>query len=231
MIAAPVDEAPHLLVVDDDRRIRELLKRFLGENGFRVTVAANAAEARQAMAGIDFDMMVLDIMMPGESGLSLTRSLSGVNPIPILLLTALSETDDRVAGLDAGAEDYLSKPFDPRELLLRVRNLLKRSRVEAPSLADAISFGAFRYSMTRRELKDGERLVRLTERELDMLAAFAAKPRETIQRHELAAGGTDVSERTIDVQINRLRRKIEADPANPVFLQTVRGIGYRLMAD
>lgn len=231
MAALPNDDAPHLLVVDDDRRIRELLRRFLGENGFRVTMAASAAEARGALEGMDFDLIVLDIMMPGESGLSLTRALHGVRTVPILLLTALTETDDRIAGLSAGAEDYLSKPFDPRELLLRIRNILRRTRPETPAQSDVIAFGAFRYSSTRRELKDGERLVRLTERELDMLDAFAAKPRETIARHELAAEGSDISERTIDVQINRLRRKIEVDPANPVHLQTVRGIGYRLMAD
>jgi two-component system, OmpR family, phosphate regulon response regulator OmpR len=231
MMAVPGDDAAHLLVVDDDKRIRDLLRRFLSEHGFRVTVAGDAGEARQALSGMDFDLLVLDIMMPGETGLSLTKSLNGSRPVPILLLTALSETDDRIAGLSAGAEDYLAKPFDPRELLLRIQNILKRTRPADAPLSETVAFGAFLYHPARRELKEGDRLVRLTERELDMLSAFAARPRETIGRHELAADGADVSERTIDVQINRLRRKIEVDPANPVHLQTVRGLGYRLMAD
>ncbi|MCU0832318.1 MAG: response regulator [Rhizobiaceae bacterium] len=230
-MTVPDDDAAHLLVVDDDKRIRDLLRRYLSEHAFRVTVAADAAEARKALSGMDFDLIILDIMMPGETGLSLTQSLNGTRAVPILLLTALTETDDRIAGLAAGAEDYLSKPFDPRELLLRIQNILKRTRPAQPVLSDVLSFGPFRFHVARRELKEGERLVRLTERELDMLSAFAARPRETIGRHELAADATDVSERTIDVQINRLRRKIEADPANPVHLQTVRGLGYRLMAD
>ena len=227
----PVDHAAHLLVVDDDKRIRELLKRYLGENGFRVSVAADAAEARRMLSGMDFDLLIVDVMMPGESGVSLTKSLRETREIPILMLTALSETDNRVDGLSAGADDYLSKPFDPRELNLRINNILKRSKDLAPPISETLGFGGFSFHLSRRELKLDQKLVRLTERELDMLSAFAAKPRETIARHELAADGSDISERTIDVQINRLRRKIETDPANPIYLQTVRGIGYRLMAD
>jgi two-component system, OmpR family, phosphate regulon response regulator OmpR len=227
----PADDAPHLLVVDDDRRIRELLKRFLGENGFRVTTASNAADARKLLAGMDYDLLILDVMMPGETGISLTQSLRQTRDVPILMLTALSETDDRISGLSAGADDYLPKPFDPRELLLRLNSILKRSRTALPATGESVVFGEFSFNRTRRELKATDRLVRLTERELDMLSTFAGKPRETIARHELANDGADISERTIDVQINRLRRKIEADPANPVHLQTVRGIGYRLMAD
>jgi two-component system, OmpR family, phosphate regulon response regulator OmpR len=227
----PLDHAAHLLVVDDDKRIRELLKRYLGESGFRVSVAANAAEARRLLDGMDFDLLIVDVMMPGESGVSLTKSLRETRDLPILMLTALSETDNRIDGLSAGADDYLSKPFDPRELNLRINNILKRSKDNAPLTAETLGFGGFSFHLSRRELKLDQKLVRLTERELDMLSAFAAKPRETIARHELAADGSDISERTIDVQINRLRRKIETDPANPVYLQTVRGIGYRLMAD
>jgi two-component system, OmpR family, phosphate regulon response regulator OmpR len=227
----PLDYAAHLLVVDDDKRIRELLKRYLGQSGFRVTVAADAAEARRLLEGIDFDLLIVDVMMPGESGVSLTKSLRQTREIPILMLTALSETENRIEGLTAGADDYLPKPFDPRELNLRINSILKRTKDTTPIMVETVAFGGFSFHLTRRELKLDQKLVRLTERELDMLLAFAAKPRETIARHELAADGSDISERTIDVQINRLRRKIEADPANPVYLQTVRGIGYRLMAD
>jgi two-component system, OmpR family, phosphate regulon response regulator OmpR len=230
-IDVPVDHAAHLLVVDDDKRIRELLKRYLGESGFRVSVAANAAEARRLLDGMDFDLLIVDVMMPGESGVSFTKSLRETREIPILMLTALSETDNRIDGLSAGADDYLSKPFDPRELNLRINNILKRSKDVTPIVSETLGFGGFSFHLSRRELKLDQKLVRLTERELDMLSAFAAKPRETIARYELAADGSEISERTIDVQINRLRRKIEADPANPIYLQTVRGIGYRLMAD
>ena len=230
-VELPADYAAHLLVVDDDKRIRELLKRYLGESGFRVTVAGDAAEARRLLEGMEFDLLIVDVMMPGESGLSLTKSLRQTRDTPILMLTALAETDNRIDGLSAGADDYLSKPFDPRELTLRINNILKRSKETVIPLTETINFGGFSFHLTRRELKLEQKLVRLTERELDMLSSFAAKPRETIARHELAADGSDISERTIDVQINRLRRKIEADPANPIYLQTVRGIGYRLMAD
>ena len=227
----PLDYAAHLLVVDDDKRIRELLKRYLGESGFRVSVAADAAEARRLLEGMDFDLLIVDVMMPGESGVSLTKSLRETRDLPILMLTALSETDNRIDGLSAGADDYLSKPFDPRELNLRINNILKRSKETIVPLVETVSFGGFSFHMHRRELKLDQKLVRLTERELDMLIAFAARPRETIARDALAADGSEISERTIDVQINRLRRKIELDPANPIYLQTVRGIGYRLMAD
>lgn len=230
-IDLPLDHAAHLLVVDDDKRIRELLKRYLGESGFRVSVAAGAAEARRMLDGMDFDLLIVDVMMPGESGVSFTKSLRETRDIPILMLTALTETDNRIDGLSAGADDYLSKPFDPRELTLRINNILKRSRDSAAPVTETVGFGGFLFHLSRRELKLDQKLVRLTERELDMLSSFAQKPRETIARHELAADGSDISERTIDVQINRLRRKIEADPANPIYLQTVRGIGYRLMAD
>ena len=227
----PLDHAAHMLVVDDDRRIRELLKRYLGESGFRVSVAGDAAEARRLLDGMDFDLLIVDVMMPGESGVSFTKSLRETRDIPILMLTALSDTDNRIDGLSAGADDYLSKPFDPRELTLRINNILKRSKDSMAPITETVEFGGFKFHLSRRELKLDQKLVRLTERELDMLSSFAQKPRETIARHELAADGSDISERTIDVQINRLRRKIEVDPANPIYLQTVRGIGYRLMAD
>ncbi|KTR02615.1 chemotaxis protein CheY [Aureimonas ureilytica] len=229
--AALDDDAPHLLVVDDDRRIRSLLSRFLSERGFRVSVAADAAEARRILTGLDFDLMIVDVMMPGESGLDLTRSLSAIRDIPILMLTARSETDDRILGLEAGAEDYLSKPFDPRELLLRVNNILKRGNTQPIQKVEHVRFGPFSFSLSRRELKRGAEIIRLTEREQDIMVQFAQKAGDTIHRQDLLGGEADVGERTVDVQINRLRRKIESDPANPLWLQTVRGIGYRLNVD
>ncbi|WP_019997895.1 response regulator [Aureimonas ureilytica] len=225
------DDAPHLLVVDDDRRIRSLLSRFLSERGFRVSVAADAAEARRILVGLDFDLMIVDVMMPGETGLDLTRSLSAIRDIPILMLTARSETDDRILGLEAGAEDYLAKPFDPRELLLRVNNILKRGNVSPIQKVEHVRFGPFTFSLSRRELKRGTEIIRLTEREQDIMVQFAQKAGDTIHRQDLLGGEADVGERTVDVQINRLRRKIESDPANPLWLQTVRGIGYRLNVD
>lgn len=229
---APDDDAPHLLVVDDDTRIRTLLNRFLAENGFRVTIAGNAAEARRKLAGLDFDLIVLDIMMPGEDGVALTKSLRETDKdVPILMLTALSETDSRVIGLEAGADDYLPKPFDPRELVLRVNNILKRGGPLTTPKLEQIVFGPYTFQIARRELKRGGEVLKLTDREQEIMALFAERAGETIPRHELVSGDTEVGERTIDVQINRLRRKIERDPSNPVWLQTVRGIGYRLSVE
>ena len=227
----PDDDAPHLLVVDDDTRIRNLLKQFLAENGYRVTVAGNADEARRKLNGLDFDLLILDVMMPGESGVQLTRALRAEKDVPILMLTALSETDNRVTGLEAGADDYLSKPFDPRELLLRLNNILRRGGQQPVPKVEQILFGPYTFQIARRELKHGGEIIKLTERELEILAIFAERPGETIPRHELIGNDSEVGERTIDVQINRLRRKIERDPANPVWLQTVRGVGYRLSVE
>lgn len=225
------DDAPHLLIVDDDTRIRELLQKFLFGKGFRVTVAAEAAEARRKLEGIDFDLLVLDVMMPGESGMALTQSLRAVRNIPIILLTARAEAESRIAGLEAGADDYLAKPFDPRELVLRINNILKRTINPAKPKIDQLIFGPFTFSLVKRELRRGAQLVGLTGREQDIMMIFAANAGETIARHELAGPGADVGERTIDVQINRLRRKLEDDPGNPIWLQTVRGIGYRLSVE
>ncbi|WEX07873.1 response regulator transcription factor [Chelativorans sp. AA-79] len=230
-VNAPSDDAPHLLVVDDDTRIRTLLKRFLSEEGFRVSVAANAAEARRKLAGLDFDLIILDVMMPGEDGVTLTKSLRGERDVPILMLTALSETDSRVSGLEAGADDYLAKPFDPRELVLRANNILRRGGQPTTPKLEQIVFGPYTFQITRRELKRAGELLKLTEREREIMAIFAERAGETIPRHELVGEDSEVGERTIDVQINRLRRKIERDPANPIWLQTVRGIGYRLSVE
>jgi two-component system phosphate regulon response regulator OmpR len=228
---AIVDDAPHILIVDDDRRIRELLQKFLTGKGFRVTVAADAAEARRKLEGLEFDLLVLDIMMPGETGISLTKSLREIRDVPVILLTALAEAESRIAGLEAGADDYLAKPFDPRELVLRISNILKRAVNTAKPKIDQLIFGPFTFSLVKKELRKGSTLINLTGRELEIMMIFAGNAGKTIARHELSAGGADVGERTIDVQINRLRRKIEDDPGNPVWLQTVRGIGYKLSLD
>ena len=223
------DDAPHLLVVDDDRRIRDLLSRFLATEGYRVTTADSAADARAKLIGLRFDLLVLDIMMPGESGFDFAQSLRGTSNVPILMLTARDAAESRIKGLEMGADDYLSKPFEPRELSLRIASILKRARPAAPTLAESVRFGPFVYHLSRGELRKGETAIRLTDREREMLRVLAATPGETVARTELAGNGGSVSERAVDVQINRLRRKIELNPANPLYVQTVRGIGYRLV--
>lgn len=224
------DNVPHILVVDDDQRIRDLLARFLQENNFRVTTADSAAAARANMRGLSFDMLVLDVMMPGESGFELAEALRVDHDIPILMLTARAEPDYAIKGLEIGVDDYLAKPFEPRELLLRLRNILSR-RKRTLGAQDSIRMGDFTFHIGRGELKRQGESVRLTERERDLLRQFAERPGSPISRMDLAKEGTDGSERAVDVQINRLRRKIEADPGNPVYLQTVRGKGYILHAE
>jgi two-component system phosphate regulon response regulator OmpR len=222
------DNAPHLFIIDDDRRIRTLLTRYLGDHGFRVTSAANAGEARQHLSGLEFDLLIVDVMMPGETGLELTRSLRETLNVPILMLTARGEADSRIAGLEAGADDYLAKPFEPRELLLRINNILRRGTQPARPLIEQVSFGPYTFHREKLELKRGAEVVHLTEREKRIMAIFAASPGETVPRTVLTLTNGPTGERTVDVQINRLRRKIEPDPANPIYLQTVRGAGYRL---
>lgn len=227
---APVaDDAPHILVVDDDRRIRELLKRYLSDNGFRVTTAEHAAEARARLQGLAFDLIVLDVMMPGEGGFDFARSLRRTSPVPILMLTARGEAGDRIEGLERGADDYLAKPFEPRELLLRIGTILRRAQMPGMKKADEISLGPLRFNVTRGELWEGDRQIRLTTREIQLMRIFAANPGKPLSRLDLC--DNEAAERSIDVQINRLRRKLEADPKNPVYLQTVRGEGYALMPD
>ena len=224
------DDAPHILVVDDDQRIRDLLARYLFENGFRVTTASDAQGARSSMRGLAFDVIILDVMMPGENGLDLARDLKTISTVPICMLTARAEAEQRIEGLEIGVDDYVVKPFEPRELLLRLQNILKRGR--APSgPRDEIRMGDFIFHVGRGELKRNEESIKLTERERDLLRQFAQRPGMPIPRHELASDDSTGSERAIDVQINRLRRKIETDPANPVYLQTVRGKGYILHTD
>jgi two-component system phosphate regulon response regulator OmpR len=229
--SVPSDNAAHLLVVDDDLRIVDLLSRYLADNGYRVTTANNATEARKRLEGMAFDLMILDVMMPGESGLDLARAIREMLPnVPILMLTARAEPLDRVAGLETGADDYVPKPFEPRELLLRIGNLLKRSEQSESKTVELVRFGEFVFHIESGELsRDGE-TVRITDRERDMLRVLAAKPGETVPRQDLAAPGVEASERAVDVQINRLRRKVENNPNEPIYLRTVRGIGYRLVA-
>ena len=227
-LSAPSDAAPHLLVVDDDRRIRDLLLRFLLAEGYRVTTAETAAEARAKLGGLSFDLLILDVMMPGETGFDLARAIRVSSGVPILMLTARDEAENRIKGLELGADDYLAKPFEPRELLLRIANILKRQLPAGPPI-ESVRFGDFVFHIGRGELRRGEEIVHLTDREREMLGALAARPGETVPRLALAGNGHGVNERAVDVQVNRLRRKIERDPANPLIVQTVRGIGYRLM--
>jgi two-component system phosphate regulon response regulator OmpR len=223
------DDAPHLLVVDDDRRIRDLLSRFLFAEGYRVTTASSASEARAKLGSLSFDLLVLDVMMPGETGFDLARSLRATSSVPILMLTAKAETESRIAGLELGADDYLSKPFEPRELSLRIAAILRRQLPAATPAIESVRFGDFVFHVARGELRRGEEVVHLTDREREMLRVLSASPGEVVPRQALGGNGGGVNERAVDVQVNRLRRKIERDPANPLFVQTVRGIGYRLV--
>lgn len=227
------EERPHVLVVDDDRRLRELLQRFLSDQGLRVTTASDAADARAKLAGLDFDLIVLDIMMPGESGLELTRGLRRERPVPILLLTAMDEVDSRIAGFESGADDYLVKPFEPRELILRIQAILRRAAAAgAEPNAQRVFFGGFVFDRARGELRRGEALVHLTAAELLLLKALAREPGVPVSREDLAAVSPEIgNQRSIDVQMTRLRRKIERDQKLPRYLQTVRGTGYVLIPD
>jgi two-component system phosphate regulon response regulator OmpR len=226
--------APHVLVVDDDRRLRDLLGRYLTDQGFRVTTAIDAAEARSKLSSVTFDLLVLDIMMPGENGLQLTERLREDSHVPILLLTAMGESEDRINGLSVGADDYLAKPFEPRELVLRIQSILKRARPAAPAKAAArhIKFGAFLFDLERRRLMRAGEVVYLTESETDLLAQLAESPGTPLTREELSDMGRDIGgSRVIDIQMTRLRKKIEDDPKFPRYLQTVRGRGYVLQPD
>jgi two-component system, OmpR family, phosphate regulon response regulator OmpR len=226
---ALADDAPHLLVVDDDRRIRDLLSRFLLSEGYRVTTAETAADARAKLEGLRFDLLILDVMMPGETGFNLARDLRASSNVPIIMLTARVEPHSRIEGLAIGADDYLGKPFEPRELSLRIAGILRRTRPAITPPIEMVCFGDFKFHIARGELKRGENIVRLTDRERDMLRLLATTPGETVARQALSGHGGATGERAVDVQINRLRRKIEPDSTNPLFVQTVRGVGYRLV--
>ncbi|RJF86673.1 response regulator [Oleomonas cavernae] len=221
----------HILIVDDDARLRALLAKYLGDQGFRISTAGDAAEARRQLDMLTFDLLVLDVMMPGEDGISLTRQLREQSRVPILLLTARGEPDDRIAGLEAGADDYLPKPFEPRELTLRIGTILRRAIPADPgpsTEADIVRFGAWRLDLKRGELQRGTETVRLTSGELTLMRLLAERPGTPVSREELAEATGQAQERTIDVQVTRLRRKIEDDPKAPHHLQTVRGKGYVL---
>ena len=231
------DNLSHLLVVDDDERIRGLLQKFLIRHGFLVTTARNAGQARRLMAGLEFDLVVLDVMMPGEDGISFTRDLRKQMAVPVLLLTGRGEASNRIEGLEAGADDYLVKPFEPKELLLRINAILRRmpQAVPAESTPRHLILGGVRYDPDRGELWRGDELIRLTATEAQLMKVFAAAPGVAVARERLAGdmpkepGGGQ--ERAVDVQITRLRRKIEVDPRQPRYLQTVRGEGYMLQPD
>lgn len=228
------DTEPHLLVVDDDARLRDLLRRYLSDNGFRVTGAAEVAEARAHLASLAFDLIVLDVMMPGESGLDLTRALrseANAQPVPVLLLTAMADPEDRINGLEQGADDFLAKPFEPRELVLRIRNILQRrpAPADAPTPALELRFAGLRFDLARGELFSGGDLVRLTSAETALLTSLAQRAPDPVSREELSLSAQfSGNVRNVDVQMTRLRRKVEPDPRNPRFLQTVRGTGYAL---
>jgi len=226
----------HLLVVDDDDRIRELLKEYLARSGFRVTAAPGGAAARKLMETLDFDLAVFDVMMPGEDGFSLTRWLrerrGAPGRTPVLMLTARGEAEDRIEGLKLGADDYLSKPFEPEELVLRIEAILRRAEARPVSTgSDPLSLGRCRFDPDRGELTCDGDLVRLTEAEVSLLKRLARSPHEAVDRLELAKETVDPSGRAVDVQVTRLRRKIENDPKVPRYLQTVRGVGYLLAPD
>jgi len=227
------DERHHVLVVDDDARLRGLLQRYLSDNGYRVTTAQSAAEARQHLRGFAFDLIVLDVMMPGETGLHFVETLRKDKDVPVLMLTALSETEHRIAGLERGADDYLAKPFEPRELLLRIGLILRRSAPSAAAPPPAqIKLGRFRYDVAREDLWQGDALIALTAAERRLLTALARQPAQPLSREALlAAVGMSGNLRTIDVQVTRLRRKIEPDSEQPRYLRTLRGQGYVLIPD
>jgi two-component system phosphate regulon response regulator OmpR len=224
-------DKPHILVVDDDTRLRDLLKSFLSRSGFRVTVAGTTAEARERLGILDFDLIVLDVMMPGETGLEFAGELRRTDDVPILMLTAMGEPSDRIAGLEKGVDDYLGKPFEPRELLLRIQSVLRRGRpAEVASEPGYVTFGPMQFNLAVGELLQKGKRVPLTETEIALLRALSGRMGEVLSREELCRSvGGGLNERAIDVQVTRLRRKIEPDPGFPRYLRTVRGQGYRLV--
>jgi two-component system phosphate regulon response regulator OmpR len=235
-VTAPAPYPPHILVVDDDARLRGLLARFLSGQGFMVSVAADAAEARRHLQALQFDLLVVDVMMPGEGGLALTRSIRAGHAgphrgVPILMLTAMGETRDRIAGLEVGVDDYMGKPFEPRELLLRINSILRRAPPTESTAPMELRLGECRYDMARQMLFRNGAPVHLTAAEAELLRQLARNAGTPVDRSALTVGSDDPTSRTIDVQMTRLRRKIEPDPRQPRYLQTVRGTGYLLRTD
>ncbi|MEM7490686.1 MAG: response regulator [Pseudomonadota bacterium] len=233
------DEVPnhqaHVLLVDDDERIRTLLQKFLVRNGYLTTAGRDADHARRLLAGLDFDIAILDVMMPGDDGVTLCAEIRETRDMPILLLTAKGETGDRISGLEAGADDYLTKPFEPKELLLRMKAILRRAPQAPGAVPKMLQLGPIRYDMERGEMFQGQDPVRLTATETSLMRIFAATPHEPVSRttlvEKLGRDGELSGERAVDVQITRLRRKLEPDPKQPRYLQTVRGEGYMLAPD
>ncbi|HEY7800182.1 MAG TPA: response regulator transcription factor [Hyphomonadaceae bacterium] len=219
----------HILVVDDDDRLRDLLKRYLAREGHDVTTAKDSAHARRLMQTMSFDLIVLDVMMPGEDGLSLLRGIRQEVDTPVILLTARGQPAERIEGLKLGADDYLAKPFEPEELTLRIGSILKRAQPDTP--IEEVKLSGMVFHVGKNELRKDGRLVRLTESETQLLSILAQRAGAAISRQELAALTSAGVERSVDVQVTRLRRKIERDPREPVHLQTVRGVGYRLTGD
>lgn len=226
-----LDRPPHLLLVDDDDRIRELLKRYLSQAGARVSAAGDAAGARKLLQSMDFDLLILDVMMPVEDGFSLAESVRKGSKVPIVLLTARGMPEDRIRGLSIGADDYVAKPFEPAELALRINAILRRTVAQRGETPEAVAFGAYTFNASRGELSRDGAPVRLTEAEVALMRVLAARPGEVISREDLAKRTGAGLERSVDVQVTRLRRKIEIDPRAPIYLQTVRGIGYKLAVD
>ena len=233
-MSASAGRERHLLIVDDDDRIRDLLKAYLSRAGFRVSAASGGAQARKLIAALDFDLAVFDVMMPGEDGMSLTKWLreqrGPAGRTPVLMLTARSEAQSRIEGLKLGADDYLAKPFEPEELLLRIEAILRRFQTQAPSTGP-LAMGRCAFDPDRGELTRDGVIVHLTEAEVALLRQLARTPHEAVDRLELVQDAVDPSGRAVDVQVTRLRRKIEPDPKIPRYLQTVRGVGYRLAPD
>lgn len=231
-------DMPHILVVDDDSRLRGLLRKYLMESDFRVTVADGAEAARKSLRGLEFDLIVMDLMMPGEDGISFTRSIRETSPVPILMLTAMSESSDRIAGLETGADDYLTKPFEPRELVLRIEGILRRAKAPAPmpdsasATATEVRLGEFCFDLEREILFDSSGPHRLTTTEVSLLKALATNAGRIMSREDLSEICVIEGDgRAVDVQVTRLRRKIEPDSRTPTYLQTIRGRGYVLRPD
>ena len=231
-------EKKHILIVDDDTRICDLLEKFLSKNGYLVSAVHSAEQARQILAGLEFDLIILDVMMPRESGIELTSHLREKNKTPIILLTAKGDAEDRILGLEAGADDYLPKPFEPMELLLRIKAVLRRTGenlIYKDNINQIISFGELSFDTERNELWDRQNLIYLTSSESKIMQIFSKSIGVPITRFDLIkalrTNGKPMNDRAIDVQITRLRRKIERNPKEPRYLQTLRGIGYMLTAD
>lgn len=223
------NDKPHILVIDDDDRLRSLLSKYLSEQGFLVTAAASAAEARGKLSAFMFDLLILDVMMPNETGLEFLASLKGKH-IPTLMLSAMGETEDRIKGLELGAEDYLTKPFEPKELVLRIRAILRRVSTQEEK-SQTVQFGDFRFDLSNSQLKKGDEIIHLTSNEALLLKVLALQAGSPVSREELSKSMTAATnERSIDVQMLRLRKKIEENDSKPLYIQTIRGAGYVLYA-